>query len=392
MIRKLTGILTLLTLAVSFPLIFKGYLPHKALPSLFLKPLRVQPKESFTQTEPKKDLAPTSSGQAPLIAASTFVADAQGGLEPAILFWKRVYAEFDKNHVIFHDAEDLEVIYSILDFSKLKNSPGLTQKQKHDFRENYVQRETERIQDFLKVKKLKRASENVRSQTGLRDEFILGVINSGLYLKEMEQIFETYGLPNELTRLVFVESLFHTNALSHVGAAGLWQFMPRTGKSFLQVSTLIDERYDPILSTHAAAKLLRQNYGILGSWPLAINAYNAGAGRMKHAVKRMGTKDLSTIIKKYKHASYGFASRNFFPEFIAALHIYENYPNYFGELPIRDPLEYGLAKLPRPMTLAQVTNWLNISTESLQELNPSLSHKLFVSNRAFPKGTILRVP
>jgi membrane-bound lytic murein transglycosylase D len=140
-----------------------------------------------------------------------------------------------------------------------------------------------------------------------------------------EEIFESYGVPREVSRLVFVESLFNERAFSKSGAAGLWQFMPGTARHFMTVNHQIDQRYDPILSTHGAARLLLKNYQILGSWPLAINAYNSGAANLQRAITTLGSRDISRIITNYKGGSYAFASRNFYPSFLAALEVYEKY-------------------------------------------------------------------
>jgi len=137
---------------------------------------------------------------------------------------------------------------------------------------------------------------------------------------------------------------------------------------------------------------LKGNYEALGTWPLAINAYNAGATRMKRAVKQVGTTDISKIIHNYQHPSYSFASRNFYPEYLAAHYVFENYKKLFGNLPVKAPLEFDLATFPKSLGLKQVAALLQITTEELQNLNPSLSQTLFNQDKIFPAGTSLRVP
>ena len=118
-------------------------------------------------------------------------------------------------------------------------------------------------------------------------------------------------MPVELSVLPHVESSFNPEAYSHVGAAGIWQFIRSTGKRYMQIDHLIDERMDPFASTKAAAKLLRHNYQLTQSWPLALTAYNHGVASMRRAINTLGTRDIAVIVRKYKGRAFGFASRNF---------------------------------------------------------------------------------
>src|SRR5262249_11687855 len=98
------------------------------------------------------------------------------------------------------------------------------------------------------------AADRVRSQPGLREKFTAGVAQQSRYLDRMEQVFAQRGMPRELARLPLVESCFNIDAYSKVGAAGVWQFMPSTGRQYMRVNNAIDERRDPIRATHAAAE------------------------------------------------------------------------------------------------------------------------------------------
>ena len=134
------------------------------------------------------------------------------------------------------------------------------------------------------------AAERIRFQRGLAERFRDGLVRAG----QWEPLHprgdaRTRALPQELAALPHVESSFNPSAYSHAGAAGLWQFMPGTGKQYLRIDRAVDERYDPWKSSEAAAKLLGANYRVTGAWPLAITAYNHGAGGMMRAVKQLGT-------------------------------------------------------------------------------------------------------
>jgi hypothetical protein len=116
----------------------------------------------------------------------------------------------------------------------------------------------------------------IRIQRGGKEQFLEGLKIAGRYMTPMQRIFRDEGLPVELAYLPLVESSFNVRARSSVGAVGMWQFMPETGRKFMRVDTAVDERRDPMRSTRAAARLLKENYRILGNWPLVITAYNHG--------------------------------------------------------------------------------------------------------------------
>ena len=169
----------------------------------------------------------------------------------------------------------------------------------------------------------RRASQKVRirAQSGMRERFLKAIQVSGKYLATMEDIFREAGLPTVLTRLPHIESSFEINAYSRAHAAGIWQFIPSTGRLFLKIDHTVDQRLDPLLATRAAAKLLKSNHERLKTWPLAVTAYNHGAAGMERAVRKLGTRDISEIIRRYRGRRFGFASRNFYPELLAAIAI-----------------------------------------------------------------------
>jgi len=343
------------------------------------------------------------------------------GLETDVAFWLDVYTKYDKNTVVLHHPQYLNIVYEVVDLNDIDKDVRLTDVERSHQREQRVKRRRERITDILKKlstkhrassltqeewhirelfadidekNKFKKAAEDygVRAQRGQGDKFITGLQFSGRYLGEIESIIEEYGLPRELTRLIFVESMFNTKARSFANAGGIWQFMPGTGRLYLRINELMDERYDPLTATHAAAMLLRHNYNALGTWPLAINAYNTGRGRMQQAVKRLGTRDIGYIIKKFQHRSYGFASRNFFLEFLAALYVAEHFDEFFGEIEFDEPLRYEVVRSTYHISLPDVARVSRIPMETLEELNPAFSARVRSGKKLLPKGFSVRVP
>ena len=343
------------------------------------------------------------------------------GFEKDVAFWRDIYAKYDRNYSVLHHPRHLDIIYDVVNMTDIENDPRLTDIERAHMRKKRIDAQRERIEDALRVlatnppatkltheqwrinklfvnvnerNKFKRACDDdgVRAQLGQRDKFIAGLTTSGQHLGEIEAIFESYGMPKELTRIIFVESMFNTKAISSAGASGIWQFMPRTGRLYLNITKIADERNDPLKSTHAAARLLRQNYEELGTWPLAINAYNAGRGRLKQAVQQTGTRDIGTIMRNFNHRAYGFASRNFYLEFIAAYEVAEHAERYFGRIDHDEPLEYEIVRSNYHISLPDVARLSGISMEEMKDLNPAFTNHIMAGKNLVPRHTKLRVP
>src|SRR5437763_250276 len=150
--------------------------------------------------------------------------------------------------------------------------------------------------------------EDVRFQLGQADRFRAGLIRSGAWETHIAQVLANLGLPAELAVLPHVESSFNPAAYSKVGAAGLWQFMRSTGRRYMRIDSAVDDRLDPFRSTEAAAQLLAYNYRVLGTWPLALTAYNHGTAGVRRAKETLGTDDIVRIVRSYNSRTFGFAS------------------------------------------------------------------------------------
>lgn len=288
------------------------------------------------------------------------------GLRTQIDFWKAVFATYSTRQVVIHDALHLDRIYEVLDFSPLAES-GFSDAEIEAYKREKVEQEKERVRAILMrlhrgvsalselspeerkiwalfsdVKQPSKlldaaAEDRIRSQTGLRERFAGGIEVSRRYLPRMEAIFRHEGVPVELTRLPLIESCFNIRAYSKVGAAGIWQFMPATARQYMKVNRRVDQRRDPLISTRAAAQLLQANYEVLGTWPLAITAYNHGRAGVANAVSTVGSTDIMEIVNHYHGPAFKFASRNFYAEFIAALEVERDFARYFGDLPPSQP-------------------------------------------------------
>jgi len=172
------------------------------------------------------------------------------------------------------------------------------------------------------------AAQNIRVQEGLREQFHEGLLRSRYYKPSMERIFRSAGLPPELVTLASVESGFHNGSRSSAGAVGIWQFTRDTGKHYMKITRYHDDRLSPERETLAAAKLLRSNYDTLGDWPLAITAYNYGTGGVARAAGIYGG-DYSEMVQHYQGPHFGFAVKNYYAEFLAALQVHRDEEKYF---------------------------------------------------------------
>jgi membrane-bound lytic murein transglycosylase D len=160
----------------------------------------------------------------------------------------------------------------------------------------------------------------------------------------------------------------------------------------MRVDNLVDERRDPIASTRAAAEFLSRMHDRLDSWPLAITAYNHGPEGIARAVDEVGTTDITRIIRDYRGKAFGFASRNFYAEFLAALEVERDRERHFGEFPAEPPLQLNERRLARPIGIEAAARLARTDRTELAELNPALSRLVVSGRRPIPAGYRLRVP
>lgn len=295
------------------------------------------------------------------------------GLEAAVEFWKLVFTRYRGSELIFHDTLEPTKIYKVLEVGE-NNVPR-----------RLIGEEKERI---MKEHDLGTDEKRVRSQRGIKERFASGLRLSRRYLGQMQQIFQEEALPVDLTYLPLVESAFDIRARSHAGALGLWQFMPSTGKRFLRVGPTLDERRDPLESTRAAARFLKQNYEIFGNWPLAITAYNHGREGMLRAVNEVGSRDLMEIIRRYQSPLFGFASKSFYAEFLAAIDVAKKSEEFFPNLQYHPSIPFEEMELDRTVSIAQLLKPMNVSLSEFLEWNPALSPNI----HEMPRGYRVKVP
>jgi len=188
------------------------------------------------------------------------------------------------------------------------------------------------------------------------------------YYPWMMEIFDKYGLPEELVYITIIESSLNPIAISPAGATGIWQFMYTTGKMYnLEVNSFIDDRRDPVKATDAAARHLSDLYNMFGDWGLAISAYNCGAGNVKKAIYRSGNKQTFWELRPYLPKE----TQNYFPAFIGAYYMM-NYYKAHGITPakISIPTMIDTIMVKKEVHFEQIAHVLNIDIEEIKTLNP----------------------
>ena len=191
---------------------------------------------------------------------------------------------------------------------------------------------------------------------------------SSYYLPIFEEIFDQYGLPQELAKVSVIESALNPMAVSRARAAGMWQFMRRTGTQYgLEIDEYIDERFDYIEETHAAAKYLRDAYAIFGDWSLAIASYNCGPGNVNKAIKRAGGgRDFWDVYRYLPRETRGYV-----PAFIAAMYTLAYYKEH-NIVPshIDTPPQVDTFHVNNNVHFGQISECIGISVDMLRNLNP----------------------
>ena len=341
-------------------------------------------------------------------------------LRPAVDFWHAIFSKHTSREAVIHDNLHLGVVYSVVDANDLYDV-GLNDIQVAKQRQKRVDDEIDRVKDVLRElagmrgpkvdegdiarvryalrdvpggepAKYRAAISRVRAQTGQSDRFAEAIRISGMFMPGIERVFEQRGLPLAISRLPFVESMFNYKARSKVGASGAWQFTASTGRMFLQMDAAVDARSDVLLAADGAARLLAREFDSLKTWPLTLTAYNHGPAGMARAVRQTGTRDIAVIVEKYDGRSFGFASRNFYAEFVAAVAVYEDREELFPGISPMPELRFDEFVPPRYVSLLDLAQITQSSLAELGELNPALAADVIRGDLLVPAGYPLRVP
>jgi membrane-bound lytic murein transglycosylase D len=286
-------------------------------------------------------------------------------LAPAVRFWIDVFTRYTLDQAVIHDRLAPWVVYHVV-----SGGPGeaAARMRATEAQLSLAGFAAGRLVAFQPVGPVPGAGDAVRLrvQRGMREAFAEALAARRLYRPVVERALAREGLPAALAALPLVESSYHPAARSRAGAVGLWQLMPETGRRYLKIGRGVDERRDPVRASAAAARHLRHLREALPTWPLAVTAYNRGLAGVLRARAAIGSDDLGELVARYRGPGFGFASRNFYAEFLAALHVMRNADRYFPELaPIR-MVEY---RVRRGDTLSGVARRHGVSLARLRASN-----------------------
>ncbi len=330
-------------------------------------------------------------------------------LQPDVDFWIAVFTRYTTDEGVLHDNRNLGVVYARLDMPAelsrrernrrvgrvRKGLQGVLRSLASGKRDNLTAEEA-RVLALWPVdvtdEELAAAARRIRWQHGLSDRFEEGLRRAGRWRAFVNDEFAKLGVPLELAALPHVESSYNPNARSHVGASGIWQFTRSTGRRYMRVDHVVDERNDPFAATRAAGRLLAYNYSITGNWPMAITAYNHGLAGVRRAMRLHGDDALVDILRNYRGRTFGFASRNFYVAFLAAKEIDRNPEKYFPGLVPEAPTDYAAVRLPAHVSVDGLAAAAGVSASLLREHNPGLQATVWEGSKYLPRGYELRLP
>ena len=340
-------------------------------------------------------------------AADTFPIPAE--LQRDVDFWTDIFTRYTTAQGVLHDNRNLAVVYERIDLPATmdrRNRQRRVAKYREDLqavlrnlasgkRDNLSEEEARVLALWpagVSNETLSAATRRIRYQQGLKDRFREGLIRAGRWRGYIENEFNALGVPVELAALPHVESSYNPDARSHVGASGVWQFTRSTGRRFMRIDHVIDERNDPFVASRAAGKLLAYNYSITGNWPMAITAYNHGLSGARRAMRQFGDNAYAEILRNYNGRTFGFASRNFYVAFLAAKQVDLNVETYFpGLIPDR-PVDYAIVKLEAYIPAKELAAALKVTPKQLAAHNPALQATVWQGSKHLPKGFAVRLP
>ena len=330
-------------------------------------------------------------------------------LQPDVDFWVAVFTEYSTDEGVLHDNRNLAVVYERLEMpaelSRRERNRRVDKRRKalqatlRDLaagkRDNLSAEEARVLALWpadVSNSELAAAVQRIRYQQGLRERFRSGLERSGRWRDYINSEFTALGVPVDIAALPHVESSYNPDARSHVGASGIWQFTRSTGRRFMRVDHVVDERNDPFAATRAAGRLLAYNYSITGNWPMAITAYNHGLAGVRRAMRKYGDTAYVDILRKYNGRTFGFASRNFYVAFLAAREVDQNVDKYFPGVVPEKPTPYTTVKLPTYVSVKGLSKALNVPAKQIAKHNPGLQATIWQGSKYLPKGYDLRLP
>ena len=345
-------------------------------------------------------------------------------LKPRVLFWIDVFTQHGDDTIILHDSENPQRVYRVIkttarcsrrkEARSIKNAKASVSKQLlqiADKREQGITQfsgEKQHLAELVKNEKpaeIRKASKRIRCQGGVAGQFLRALERHGRYGPMVVSTLKKAGLPTDIQYLPFVESSYRPTAYSRVGAAGMWQIMPRTALTLgLNISSTVDERLDPELASAAAARYFLNSRQKLGNtarniksakkyslYPFVITSYNYGVAGMLRAMDKVGP-DYMDVLNKYKARGFQIAVKNFYSSFLAARHVAKNADVYYPNHKVAPPLSVDVVTIKTPASIERLMSVFSVAEETLKKYNTSLMRLVWTGRRFVPKGYKLKLP
>lgn len=340
-------------------------------------------------------------------------------LAPSVSFWTKVFGEYSEYESVIHSHLYPHKVLRVLDMRR--QAEQMSEERFAKYRREAEADAKEQMEALLRKVDAKRnnpeqmtaderriyalfagnAADNpfrqmrgtVRSQRGLRERTEQALRISDRYLPYMEDVFRGYDLPIELTRLPLVESSFNVEAYSHAGAAGIWQFIPSSARIYMRLNEVVDDRRDPWTSTDGAARHLRDDYKMLQDWPLAITAYNHGRAGIARGLKKVKGTSLIDLIDRYDNRRFGFAGKNYYAEFLAAVDIENQWRKAEqATAAAMQPIAFEVVETKHYVPYDTLRKLCGADDELFQQLNPAYRPEVIEGKLYVPPGHLIRVP
>lgn len=345
-------------------------------------------------------------------------------LKPRVLFWIDVFTQHGDDTIILHDSENPQRVYRVIkttarcsrrkEARSIKNAKASVRKQLLQIADKRAQGvtqfsgEKQHLAELVKNEKpaeIRRAAKRIRCQGGVADQFLRALERHGRYGPMVVSTLKKAGLPTDIQYLPFVESSYRPTAYSRVGAAGMWQIMPRTALTLgLNISSTVDERLDPELASAAAARYFLNSRQKLGNtarniksakkyslYPFVITSYNYGVAGMLRAMDKVGP-DYMDVLNKYKARGFQIAVKNFYSSFLAARHVAKNADVYYPNHKVAPPLSVDVVTIKTPASIERLMSVFSVAEETLKKYNTSLMRLVWTGRRFVPKGYKLKLP
>lgn len=350
--------------------------------------------------------------------------DCPQALHRRIHFWIEIFGRHGTESAVLHDRDQPEKVYSVVrspngcggrkapkaverERTKIKQSlVSLANKRSKRQKLTHQEQQLSSLFKNQSISEIRQASSRIRCQSGNATRFQHALKRFGAHQPIISQALETYGLPQGIQYLPFVESAYSATNYSSVGAAGLWQLMPRTATHLgLLVNPVIDERYDPEISTLGAIRYLQHSFEVLAPaarridanvslaeiYPFVMTSYNFGLSGMLKAMNEVGV-NFVDVLDKYQSNNFQVAVKNFYASFLAARHVATHHEQFFSSIDKNKPADTVSAINNKPRQAKKIARHFGISIDQLKHHNPALKPGVWKGRHLVPEGFKLQIP